>query len=324
MRALVCKAFGPVANLEVADVPAPSPGERDVVIRVEAAGLNYPDALIVEGKYQAKPPLPFVPGMELAGTVLALGSRVHEHRVGEAVMATSTTGAFAERCAVSADRVLPRPASLPADVAAASLITFGTTYHAFKDRGQLRPQETVLVLGAAGGVGTAAIEVAKLMGARVIAAASTEAKLDLCRRLGADAAINYATENLRDRVKELTAGRGVDVIYDPVGGPYSELALRSGGWGARHLVIGFATGEIPRIPLNLALLNVRSIVGVFWGDWSQRNPEASAASFVQIAEWIASGRLRPAIGERLRLEDVPRGLDDLLHRRVLGKLVAIP
>jgi NADPH2:quinone reductase len=323
VRALVCNQFGPVSGLAVAEQPAPEPGERDVVVRVDAAGLNYPDALIVQGKYQLKPALPFVPGMELAGEVVRVGARVQEVHVGDPVMAASTMGAFAEQCAVPVERVLARPRSIPAEVAAGSLVTYGTTWHAFHDRAQLDEGETVLVLGAAGGVGTAAIEVAKLMGARVIAAASSAAKLELCRQLGADETIDYANENLRDRLRELTAGRGVDVIYDPVGGPFSEPALRSGAWGSRHLVIGFAAGEIPKIPLNLALLNSRSILGVYWGDWSQRNREASAESFRRIAAAIAEGRLRPVISGKLRLEEIPRGLDDLLNRRVLGKLVAV-
>jgi NADPH:quinone reductase len=323
VRAVVCSQFGPTDGLAVAEHPAPEPGERELLVRVAAAGLNYPDALIVLGKYQVKPPLPFVPGIEVAGEVAAVGARVREFRVGDSVMATPTTGAFAELCAVPVERVLARPPSIAPDVAAGSLVTYGTTWHAFQDRARLEAGETVLVLGAAGGVGTAAIEIAKLMGARVIAAASTGAKLELCRQLGADATVDYSTENLRDRIRELTGGRGVDVIYDPVGGPYSEPALRSAGWGARHLVIGFASGEIPKIPLNLALLNSRSIVGVYWGDWAQRNREASAGNFARIADAIANGRLRPVISGRLRLEEIPRGLEDLLNRRVHGKLVAV-
>ena len=323
MRAVVCSQFGPTSGLAVSDHPAPQPGERQVLVRVAAAGLNYPDALIVLGKYQLKPPLPFVPGIELAGEVAAVGAGGREFHVGDSVMATTSTGAFAELCVVPVERGLPRPPSIGPDVAAASLITYGTTWHAFEDRAKLAAGETVLVLGAAGGVGTAAIEIARLMGARVIAAASSAGKLELCRQLGADATIDYSTENLRDRIRELTGGRGVDVIYDPVGGSYSEPALRSAGWAGRHLGIGFASGEIPKIPLNLALLNGRSILGVYWGDWAQRNPKASAESFARIAEAIAGGRLRPVISGRLRLEEIPRGLEDLLNRRVQGKLVAV-
>jgi NADPH:quinone reductase len=324
MRALVCSRFGPIGDLTVEEWPWPSPGERQVVVRVQAAGLNYPDALIVQGKYQARPPLPFVPGMELAGTVLAVGAGVDAWRPGDPVMATGQTGAFAEACLVPVERLMRRPEAIPPEVAAASLVTYGTTFHALKDRARLRAGETVLVLGAAGGVGTAAVELARLMGARVIAAASSQAKLDLCRRLGADAVIDYVAEPLRERLKELTGGAGVDVVYDPVGGAFAEVALRATGWDGRYLVIGFAAGEIPRLPLNLALLNSRSILGVYWGEWAQRHRAASEANFAQLAEWIAAGKLRPVVSERLPLAEVPRALLDLVERRAHGKLVVEP
>jgi NADPH2:quinone reductase len=323
LRALLCTEFGPVGNLRIADVQPVPPGDRDVAIRVAAAGINYPDALLVEGKYQFRPPLPFVPGMELAGTVTAVGAGVKRFRPGDTVMATSQVGAFAEEVTVAEHRVLPRPATLAPDVAAASLVTYATTLYALRDRAQVQPGEWVLVLGAAGGVGTSAVELAKVLGARVIAAASTEEKLAVCRALGADETINYATENLRDRLKAI-APKGVDVVYDPVGGPFSEQALRSTGWNGRFLVIGFASGEIPKIPINLALLNSRSLLGAYWGDWAQRNPERSAANLAQLTEWIGTGRVRPVISRRVRLEDVPQALDDLLHRRAHGKLVVLP
>ena len=323
MRALLCTEFGPVEKLHVADLPATPPGEREVTVRVEAAGINYPDALLVEGRYQFRPKLPFVPGMELAGVVTAVGAGVTGLRPGDPVMATSQVGAFAEETRVAAQRVLRRPVALAPEVAAASLVTYATTLYAFKDRAQLQPGEAVLVLGAAGGVGTAAIEVAKLMGARVMAAASTDEKLAVCRSLGADETVNYATENLRERLKAF-APAGVDVVYDPVGGPHSEAALRSTGWNGRFLVIGFASGEIPRIPLNLALLNSRSLLGAYWGDWAGRNPDRSLANLDQIARWIAAGKVRPVISRRLRLEEVPGALQDLLQRRVHGKMVVLP
>lgn len=324
MRALLCTEYGPVSGLRVADLPEPVAGPGQVLVRVEAAGLNYPDALMVMGKYQVKPPLPFAPGMELAGTVAAVGAGVQGLRPGDPVMATTTTGAFAEACAVPAERVLPRPAGLSAELAAASLLTYGTTMHALADRGRLRAGETLLVMGAAGGVGTAAIEIGKLLGARVITAASSAAKLEVCRALGADELVNYAAEDLRQRLKELSGGRGLDVVYDPVGGSMAEVAFRAMGWDGRFLVIGFASGEIPRLPLNLALLNERSLVGVYWGDWSQRRRDESAAQLGRIAEAIAAGRLKPVITERLRLEEVPRAMGDLLERRAHGKLVVRP
>lgn len=323
MRALLCTEFGPVRNLHIADVPLATPGEHDVAIRVAAAGVNYPDALLVEGRYQLRPTLPFVPGMELAGTITAVGAGVKDLRPGDPVMATSQVGAFAEEVTVPAQRVVRRPPALAPEVAAASLVTYATTLYAYKDRAQLQPGEAVLVLGAAGGVGTAAIEIAKIMGARVIAAASTEEKLAVCRQVGADETVNYATENLRERLKAF-APKGIDVVYDPVGGASSEAALRSTGWNGRFLVIGFASGEIPRIPLNLALLNSRSVLGAYWGDWAGRNPDRSLANLAQIAAWISAGKVRPVISRRLRLEDVPGALEDLLQRRVHGKLVVLP
>jgi NADPH:quinone reductase len=324
VRALVCREFGPVSGLEVKDVPAAAPGERDVLIRVEAAGLNYPDGLMVQGKYQFRPPLPFVPGMELAGVVTAAGTGVRDLRPGDVVVATSGLGAFAEQCVVPAERVLRRPAALAPELGAASIVTYGTVVHALEDRARLQPGETLLVLGAAGGVGTAAVEVGKRMRARVIAAASSREKLAVCKGLGADELVDYSTEDLRERLKALTGGKGVDVVFDPVGGPHAEPAVRSLAWGGRFLVIGFASGDIPKIPLNLALLSERSILGVYWGDWSQRNRAASTAQLERIAEQIVSGALKPAISARVRLEEVPRAMQDLMERRAHGKIVVVP
>jgi NADPH2:quinone reductase len=324
VRALLCSEFGPASSLRVAELPDPVPGPGQVVVRVEAAGLNYPDALMVEGRYQVRPPTPFVPGMELAGTVESLGAGVADLRPGDPVMATTVGGAFAERCAVAAERVVRRPPALEPALAAASLLTFGTTLHALEDRARLRAGETLLVLGAAGGVGTAAVSLGKLLGARVVAAASSAEKLEVCRALGADELVDTSREDLRERLRVATSGRGVDVVYDPVGGAWTETALRATGWGGRLLVIGFASGEIPRLPLNLALLNARSILGVYWGDWSQRFPAESAAGLARIAAWIVDERLRPVVSARLPLAEVPRGLEDLLARRAVGKLVALP
>jgi NADPH2:quinone reductase len=324
MRALLCREFGPVSNLRTSEVPDPVAGAGEVLVRVEAAGLNYPDGLMVQGKYQVRPPLPFVPGMELAGVVESVGKGVDAFVPGDPVMATTVTGAFAERCAVPVEQVLPRPASLPADVAAASLLTCGTTLHALEDRARLQPGETLLVLGAAGGVGTAAVGLGKILGARVVAAASSPERLEVCRRLGADFTVDYSREDLRERVKAITGGRGVDVVYDPVGGALSEAALRATGWGGRFLAVGFASGEIPRIPLNLALLNARSILGVYWGDWSRREPRRSAEQLARVAAWIQEGRLAPVVTARLGLAEVPGALEDLLARRAHGKLVVLP
>ncbi len=324
MRALLCSAFGPIADLRVADLPDPVPGDGEVLVRVEAAGLNYPDGLMVQGRYQVRPPLPFVPGMELAGVVEAVGRSAGAFSPGDPVMASTVIGAFAERCAVPVAQVLRRPASLPADVAAASLLTFGTTLHALEDRARLRPGETLLVLGAGGGVGTAAVSLGKLLGARVVAAASSAEKLAACRLLGADETIDYSREDLRERVRSLTGGLGVDVVYDPVGGALSEAALRATGFGGRFLVVGFASGEIPRIPANLVLLHARSMLGVYWGDWSRREPARSADGLARIAGWIEERRLAPVITRRLALEEVPAALADLLARRAHGKLVVRP
>ncbi len=323
MRAIVCSQFGALSNLAVIEVPPPRPKAREVVVRVAAAGLNFADALMAQGKYQGKPRLPYSPGMELAGTVAEIGPEVQEFRVGEPVMAIVGYGAFAELCLVPIERVMRRPEALPAHVAAAALITYGTAVHALRHRARLEPGETVLILGAAGGAGTAAVEVAKLLGARVIAVASSAQKLDLCRTLRADDVVNYANDDLRERLEVLTGGRGVDVVYDPVGGSHAEVALRATAWGGRHLVIGFAAGDIPTIPLNLALLNERTILGVFLGGWAQRNRRAAGEMYEEITRWIADGCLSPVITSRLTLEEIPRGLEDLTSRRVVGKTVAI-
>jgi NADPH2:quinone reductase len=323
MRAVICREFAPLDRLAVAELPDPSPGPREVVVRVAAAGLNYADALLAQGKYQARPPLPFAPGMELAGTVAAVGAAVRELRVGEPVMATVEHGAFAELCLAPVERVLRRPAGLAAEVAAGTLVTYGTTVHALRHRARLQPFETVLVLGAAGGAGTAAVGVARLLGARVIAAASSPERLELCRAIGAHATVDYRREDLRARVRELTGGRGVDVVYDAVGGPLAEVALRATAWGGRHLVVGFAAGEIPRIPLNLALLGERTVLGVFCGEWTRRNRTAADAMYAEIAGWMSTGQLAPAITARLAIGEIPRGLADLVARRVVGKTVAV-
>jgi NADPH2:quinone reductase len=321
MKAVLCKQFGPPDSLLVEDVPWPRAGPGEAVISVKAASLNFPDVLIIQNKYQFKPPLPFSPGSELAGVVKEVGGGVQGFKPGDKVMAFTTYGAFAEEVKTDASRLLPLPPKMAFVTGAAFLLTYGTTDHALRDRGALGAGETLLVLGAAGGVGLAAVEIGKALGARVIACASSEDKLAVCREHGADATINYAAEDLRERVKALTEGRGADVIYDPVGGAYSEPAFRSIAWRGRHLVVGFAAGEIPKLPLNLALLKGAAVLGVFWGDFARREPERFAASVQQLGKWYQEGRLRPHVSETFPLESAAKALNLMAARRVKGKIV---
>ena len=324
MRALVCTAFDQPETLTVQTLPDPQPGPGEVVLDVRAAGVNYPDALMVMGQYQVRPPLPFTPGAEAAGVISAVGEGVAHLQVGQRVAAFTGTGAFAERLLAPAGAVMPLPDALPFDVAAGLPLAYGTSMHALVDRAGLREGETLLVLGAAGGVGLAAVMIGKALGARVIAAASTEDKLALCREHGADEALNYTTENLRERVKALTDGAGPDVIFDPVGGEIAEPAFRSIGWGGRYLVVGFAGGDIPKLPLNLPLLKGASLVGVFWGEFARRDPRANARNLARLAGWVGDGTLRPLVSERYSLERAPEALRALLERRVTGKVVVTP
>src|SRR5438046_5454789 len=324
MKTLLCRAYGPPESLTLCDVPSPQPGPRQVVVDVKAAGVNFPDVLIVQGKYQLQPAFPFAPGGESAGVVKAIGAEVRGLKVGDAVIALTFHGAFAEELAVDVEQVMVLPPQIDFDVAAAMMITYGTSYHALKDRARLAAGETLLVLGAAGGVGLAAVELGKAMGARVIAAASSAEKLALCRAHGADETIDYAQEDLKERVKALTASRGVDVVYDPVGGAYSETALRSIAWGGRHLVIGFANGTIPRIALNLALLKGCAIVGVFWGEFTRREPQANAANIRELFALLAQGAIKPLISARYPLARGAEALQAIMERRATGKIVLIP
>jgi NADPH2:quinone reductase len=321
MKALVCKEYGPLEALRVEDVPAPLAGPGQLVIDVAAASVNFPDALLVQGKYQAKPPLPFIPGAELAGTIAAVGEGVDPSRVGTPVLAVSGRGAFAEQVVVKADAALPLDDAIDVPTAAALPMTYGTAYHALLDRAQLQPGETLLVLGAGGGVGLAAIELGKILGATVIAAASSQEKLDAAASRGATHLINYGTEDLRARLKDLTGDRGVDVVCDPVGGAYAEPALRATGWRGRYLVIGFAAGDIPRIPLNLTLLKGSAVVGVFWGEFMRREPQRAATELVQLVEWLRDGRLHPLITARYPLENAAAALAAVYERKVTGKLL---
>ena len=321
MKAVLCKQFGPPDSLVIEDLPSPKAGAGEAVISVKAASLNFPDVLIIQNKYQFKPPLPFSPGSELAGVVKEVGEGVQGFRPGDKVIAFTTYGAFAEEVRTEASRLVPLPAKMDFVSGAAFLLTYATTDHALRDRAALAAGETLLVLGAAGGVGLAAIEIGKVLGARVIACASSEDKLAVCRSHGADATINYSSEDLRERIKALTDGKGVDVVYDPVGGPYTEPAFRSLAWRGRHLVVGFAAGEIPRLPLNLALLKGASLVGVFWGDFARRQPKEFAQSIRQLGQWYAEGKLKPHVSQTLPLEKAVEALKLMAARQVTGKLV---
>ena len=321
MKALLCKQFGPPESLVLEDLPSPHPGAGEVVISIKAASVNFPDVLIIQNKYQVKPPLPFSPGSELAGVVKELGAGVTNVKPGDKVIAFTAFGAFAEEVKTEAVRLLPLPEGMSYEEGASFILTYGTTDHALRDRGQMKAGETLLVLGAAGGVGVAAIEIGKALGARVIACASSDEKLAVCRQHGADETINYATEDLRERIKALAGGKGVDVIYDAVGGPYSEPAFRSIAWRGRHLVIGFAAGEIPKLPLNLALLKGASVVGVFWGDFTRREPQAFAKSATQLARWYKEGKLKPHVSATFPLAQAAEAMNLLASRKAKGKIV---
>jgi NADPH2:quinone reductase len=321
MKAVLCKQFGPPESLVVEDLPSPRAGAGEVVLSMRAASLNFPDVLIIQNKYQFKPPLPFSPGSEMAGVVKEIGEGVHGYKAGDRVIAFTTYGAFAEEVKVDAGRLVPIPEGMDFNSAAAFLLTYGTSDHALRDRGMLRAGESLLVLGAAGGVGLAAIEIGKALGARVIACASSADKLEVCRLHGADETINYATEDMREKIKELTAGKGVDVVYDAVGGPYTEPALRSTAWRGRLLVVGFAAGDIPKIPLNLPLLKGCSIMGVFWGDFARREPKAFAASIGQLGKWFREGKLKPHVSQTFPLAQAVDALKLMAGRKVKGKVV---
>ncbi len=321
MKAVLCKQFGPPESLVIEELPSPTAGPGEVVVSVKAASLNFPDVLIIQNKYQFKPPLPFSPGSELAGVVKEVGAGVSGFKPGDKVIAYTTYGAFAEEVKTDESRLLPMPEGMDYPSAAAFLVTYGTSDHALRDRGGLKAGETLLVLGAAGGVGLAAIEIGKALGARVIACASSAEKLEVCRQHGADETINYAAEDLRERIKEITAGKGVDVIYDAVGGPYTEPAFRSIAWRGRLLVIGFAAGEIPKLPLNLALLKGAAIVGVFWGDFTRREPKVFAESARQLARWYGEGKLKPHVSATFPLAQAAEAMNLLASRKAKGKVV---
>jgi len=321
MKAILCKEFGPPETLVFEDIPSLKPGPGEAVITMHAASVNFPDVLIIQNKYQFKPPLPFSPGSELAGVVKEVGPEVKNVKAGDKVIAFTTYGAFAEEVKTEAQRLIPLPKGMSYETGAAFLLTYGTSDHALRDRAALKAGETLLVLGAAGGVGLAAIEIGKALGARVIACASTDDKLAVCKQHGADEGINYSSEDMRERIKALTGGKGVDVVYDAVGGPYSEPAFRSIAWRGRLLVVGFAAGDIPKLPLNLALLKGASIVGVFWGDFARREPKAFAESIGQLGRWYAEGKLKPHVSQTFPLAKAVDALKMMAARQVKGKVV---
>jgi NADPH2:quinone reductase len=292
-----------------------------VVIQVKACSLNFPDTLIIQGKYQYKPALPFTPGSDIAGIVSSVGSAVKHLKVGDEVFGFVTNGGFAEEVITPAKNVFPKPPKMDYATGASFLMAYGTSYHALKNRAKLQEGETLVVLGASGGVGLAAVELGKQMGARVIACASTQEKIDLCKAYGAEEGINYTEENLKERIKALTEGKGADVIYDPVGDKFAEPALRAIGWEGRYLVVGFAAGEIPKIPLNLALLKGCQIVGVFWGSWAMQFPQDNMKNTMELVQWHAQGKLKPHIHAQYSLEEAQKAMQEMMDRKVSGKIV---
>jgi NADPH2:quinone reductase len=323
VHAWLCENPVGVEALNWKEIPTPTPQKGQVLVRIEAASLNFPDLLIVQNKYQMKPDLPFVPGSEYAGVIEAVGEGVTDLKVGQSVACLSGTGGFGTHTLAPAKLCMPLPPGFPAVDAAAFIMIYATSHHALIDRAALKAGETVFILGAAGGVGTAAIQIAKAAGARVIAAASTDEKCALCKSLGADETINYTTQNMREVLKALTDGKGPDVIYDPVGGDFAEPAFRSIAWRGRYLVVGFASGPIPALPFNLALLKGASIVGVFWGDFARREPQANAAMMAELAKWYAQGKVKPVIDRTMPMSDLKAAYAHMGSRGVMGKLVMV-
>src|SRR6201996_2066055 len=321
MKAILCTHFGGPDELELADIAPPEPARGEAVVRVAAAALNFYDTLIIAGKYQNKPPFPFSPAAELAGIVERVGPGVADIASGDRVMGYAGWGAAREAVAIPAQQLVKLPDGLDFERAAVLTVTYGTTLYALRERAALKAGETLVVLGASGGTGLAAIELGKMLGARVIACASSDEKLDFARAHGADATVNYAAENLREALKKLGGENGVDVVYDPVGGAYAEPALRSLGWLGRYLVVGFAAGEIPKIPLNLALLKGCEIVGVFWGSWVARNPKRHQASVSELMQMYADGKIKPYVSERFPLAQAAEAIKHLASRKAMGKVV---
>lgn len=321
MRALVCNEYGPPESLVIAEHDDPVPGPGQVLVDVAAAGINFPDVLAIAGKYQVKTPTPFVPGNEAAGTVSDVGEGVSRYSTGDKVIINSTGGAFAEKCVADQNTTMPLPDGLDFEQGAGFTVTYGTSYHALRQSADLQTGETVLVLGAAGGVGISAVEIAKAMGARVIAAASSAEKLEFAKQAGADELINYSTQPLKETVKELTGGNGADVVYDPVGGELADQAFRATAWHGRYLVIGFACGDIPAFQANIALLKEASIVGVWWGTWATKNPKRQLQNMQELAGLIKAGTINPRVTESYTLEDYARAFGAITARRARGKVI---
>ena len=323
MKAILCKELGPPSKLVLEDIPSPVPGKKEVLVQIKACSVNFPDTLIIQGLYQFKPELPFSPGSDIAGVVKAVGEGVKHVKVGDEVFGLVSHGGFAEEVLVSANSCFPKPPMMNHKIAASFMMAYGTSHHALKDRAQLKAGETLLVLGASGGVGLAAVELGKIAGAKVIAAASTAEKLAICKEKGADEVINYTTEDLKKRVKELTNGKGADVVYDPVGGAYTEAALRATAWEGRFLIVGFPAG-IAKIPMNLPLLKGCQIVGVFWGSFAMRTPQKNMANTMELIQMYAKGQLKPHIHATYSLEDAPKALEEMMNRQVKGKVIIEP
>ncbi|MVM33785.1 zinc-binding dehydrogenase [Spirosoma sp. HMF4905] len=323
MKAILCRAYGLPDTLTLEDIPSPVPGPGEVLIQTKACSLNFPDTLTIRNMYQFKPPLPFSPGSESSGIVTSVGEGVKHVKPGDRVFTFGSHGGLAEERISDARTTIPLPKGMDFITGASTMYAYGTSYHALKDRGQLQPGETLLVLGAAGGVGLAAVELGDMMGATVIAAASSDEKLAVCNEKGATYMINYTKEDLRERIKDITQGKGVDVIYDPVGDKWAEPAIRSLAWRGRYLVVGFAGGEIPKIPLNLALLKGSSLVGVFWGMFTQKEAALSQQNMQDIAIWAMEGKISPYISKHYTLAEAPQALTDMMERKVIGKAVVV-
>jgi len=321
VKAIVCEKLGPPSDLVYKELENISPGPKEVIVEVKACSVNFPDTLIIQGKYQFKPELPFIPGSDIAGTIKEVGCEVKHLSIGDEVFGFVAQGGYATEVAAHSKQVFPKLPAMDFPIAASFMLAYGTSYHALKDRAKLKEGETLVVLGASGGVGLAAVQLGKIMGAKVIAAASNSDKLDLCKEYGADAIINYNEEDLKTRIKELTDGKGADVVYDPVGGDYSEAALRATAWEGRFLVVGFAAGNIPKIPLNLTLLKGCQIVGVFWGSFAQKRPQDNLQNSMELMQFFNEGKIKPHIHKTYPLEDTRLALEEMMNRKVKGKLI---